>query len=157
MTKYDSEFHNAIRWLKNGEFQLLFFIVGFENGEEQSIVTQTTDKMNATFYDYSEQSSFPVSLLEIRVKNSNDAPNEIELINSVFSRLANNSFAVICMFEGAYIGCSDLIDEQNHNQIYAVLSHGGSFNAISDEYRHSDEWKAIVDSVQKNIRERYSG
>ena len=150
-----SEFHKAIRWLQNGEIQLLFFIVGYSGDSIQIPEIENQDGQSSAFYDYSEDSTYPVALLEIRAKNKTEDQNVENIIRRVFSEFSGGSEIVICMFDGSYLSSEDLVDKDNIRHIYAFKTPNDEMLGISDDHRYSDAWKTDVRAVQRQIVRNY--
>ena len=150
-----SEFHEAIRWQKNGEIQLLFFIVGYQGDQKSIPEIEMLDGQSSNFYDYSEDSIYQVALLEIRAKDVEEAGKAEDIVKEVFLKFSNHSETIICMFDGSYLSSEDLVDEENIGHIYAVKTPDIEKFGISDEHRHSDSWKTDIRLIQRKIIRSY--
>lgn len=150
-----SEFYDAIRWLQNGEMQLLFFIVGYKNEQGQMPDVELPDSQYFKIHDYSEDSRYPVTLLEIRAKNDEENKFAEGIVKKVFLKFRDRPETLICMFDGSYLSSEDLVDEENIGHIYAVKTPEVELLGFSDEYRHSDSWRSDVKAVQDQITGEY--
>lgn len=150
-----SKFYDAINWLQNGEIQLLFFIVGYKGDLNSIPEIKMTNGQNLNFYDYSEDSDYPIAMLEIRAKDEENSQSPENIVQQVFSMFNNRPEILICMFDGSYLSAEDLIDNKNYAHIYAIKTPDIEKFGFSDEHRYSDNWKSDVKLVQQQIIDSY--
>ncbi len=147
------EFQEAISWLQNGEIQVLFFIVGYQDDVNPLPNFETTRVKSSKFYDYREESIYPVVLLEVRADA--EFQNADKIVKEVFLKFRDRPEILICMFDGSYMSSEDLTDCINIEYIFAARTPQVELFGFSDDLRHSKSWKADIVKVQSQIIEEY--
>lgn len=151
-----SEFGDATTWLKNGEVQLLFFVLGLHDVEDFDTAIPESLHPCFQFFDYREDSIYPVSLFEWRSCEEFSLDRMRQLIENFLSLLEYRALAVICMFDGAYLISEDLFESVNGEKIFAFQFNGERRLALDDDLRNSDDWISRVRRMQVDVRSKYN-
>ncbi len=148
-----TESQDAIGWLQNGEIQLLFFIVGYQEDENTVPNFKASGIKSSKFYDYRDEGIYPVVLLEVRV--GAEFQNSDEIVKEVFLKFHNRKEILVCMYDGSYLSSEDLTDSANIGHIFAAKTSQVELFGFSDDLRRSDSWKNDIAKIQSQIIEEF--
>ncbi len=146
-----SDIIDALSWLQNGKIQLLFFVVA----PSRNLLKSFEDTEQLFVFDYSEESKFPVVLIEewIPIGQGIGWKDITLAIRERLSQIMTcGCLAVFCMLDGSYASEEDLLNSMSYSSIYAIAYETKII--ISDGDLEASEWRDAVVCAQKHVEEK---